>query len=218
MANHVYFTITVDGLEDGCKAWDKAFPMETHERKMWNSDETYEVKELIELHKLPMFAHMNLEYDEDGWLKDSYNWYCNNIGAKWCNVEDVGDNYIYGYSAWCHPVPFVERMVEYFAEVTGNNIYATMTYEDEFRNFIGVDKFESYSEETGGEVEYFCSHSEEYVDCDDFQAKIKEKFPKFDDEDFDWDEPNEEFEGYTAQEYADNLVHDLWERGYWEYD
>jgi hypothetical protein len=89
-----------------------------------------------------------------------------------------------------------------------------MTYEDEFRNFIGVDKFESYEEEG----EYFCSHSEEYVDCEDFQAKIKEKFPNLDDENFDWDEPNEEFEGYTAQEYADDLVSALWERGYWEYD
>lgn len=214
MANHVYFTITVDGLDDGCKAWDKAFPHDTHQRKSFWNDEWVEVKELVDLDKLPMFAHMNLEYDEDGWLKDSYNWYCNNIGAKWCNVDEVGDNYIYGYSAWSHPVPFAERIVAYLAEVTGKDISAKMTYEDEFRNFIGIDHFVSYEEDG----EYFAEHSEEYVDSDDFIAKIKEKFPNLDDEDFDWDEPNEDFEGYTAQEYADNLVHDFWEREYWEYD
>ena len=196
MANHVYFTITVDGLEDGCKAWDKAFPMETHQRKMWNSDETYEVKELVELDKLPMFAHMNLEYDEDGWLKDSYNWYCNNIGAKWCNVEDVEEYYFSGYSAWSAPIQFVQYLHEYLYDHHDKNHSIKMTYEDEFRNFIGVAHYaDGY-------------HEIEELESGDLMEELRGVFGDVvDNEDF-WDG---EYEQGDPSEEMDNIVWEWFE-------
>ena len=53
MANHVYFNITVEGLDEGCKALERAIPHETVERKMYD-DTMRTFKEIIEVDKLPM--------------------------------------------------------------------------------------------------------------------------------------------------------------------
>ena len=36
------------------------------------------------------------EYDEE----DSYNWYCSNVGAKWCHIEEWEGDYMNLCSAW----------------------------------------------------------------------------------------------------------------------
>ena len=55
MANHVYFNITVEGLDAGCKALERAMPVETTERMMYD-DTMRTFKEIIDVDKLPMYA------------------------------------------------------------------------------------------------------------------------------------------------------------------
>ena len=124
MANHVYFNIDlsldagqtalVEKLAESCKT--KNGEME------WLS---YEVQEL------PIYPE---PYNEKDW----YSWGCYNMGAKWIQVDDFNEHNISGHSAWSPCIPFLENLIQYIYNEVGGMPSAKMTYEDEFRNFIGV--------------------------------------------------------------------------------
>ena len=209
MANHVYFNIELD-----CNL-SEAVTMQTIERKMWNSDDTYEVQELVEAHEFPMYAH--LEYKDDNW----YDWYCENVGAKWINFDDfdLDAGYISGYSAWCAPVAFVEQLVQFLSEKLNKEIVATMTYEDEFRNFIGKDVWDSYTDED--DKEWYVSHSENYIESDALNALVEKRFNvDIQSDDFEWFEPMKDVKGneMSPQEYLDDVVYNFFDTGDLYYD
>ena len=213
MANHVYFTIQVeDGLTD--EQWSTLFKDVEVERPHWKEGEPpIKYRELAEIHEQPFMSKVDRTYDSDGWIEDSYSWYCDNCGAKWVNIEEWGDNgYISGYSAWSTPYQMVIHMLEFASDKFNIELRAKMTYEDEFRNFIGVDHFEVYKDEDDGE--YYCAHDEEYVDGEDLNARIEEEFPNLAKDNFDWDEYSDEL-GQTAMEYADDVVYAFFENGQW---
>ena len=89
MANHVYFTIHVEGLED--EQFQQHVKYETRTGKNYN-DEEYEYKALLEIEEQSFMSNVFKEFEE-GHLKDSYDWYCENVGAKWCHIEECE----YGY-------------------------------------------------------------------------------------------------------------------------
>jgi hypothetical protein len=172
MANHVYFNVTVDGNEECLKGFSSA--METHsvKRKLWDGTE-YLCRELLDIDKLKFMPEGT--YDKDGWLEDSWNYYVNNVGAKWCNVEEVEAEYFSGYSAWSAPIQFVQYLHEYLYDHHDKNHSIKMTYEDEFRNFIGIAHYKD------------ANFDWEELDEGDIQDKMREMYgDKVDDEDF-WD-------------------------------
>ena len=127
MANHVYFNINLD-LDDGQIALlEKTMKIsETENGEMkWKSWEP---------HLLPIYP---VKYNEDDW----YGWGCEQMGAKWVTIEDYGSNYMSGHSAWSPPNPMLENLVQYIFDKVGGEVRATMTYEDEFRNYIGKSEF-----------------------------------------------------------------------------
>ena len=201
MANHVYFNIELD-----CNI-SEAVTVQTIERKMWGNDSTYEVQELVEAHEFPMYAHLG--YDDSCW----YDWYCTNVGAKWINFDDfdLDAGYISGYSAWCAPVAFVEQLVTFLSHKLNRPIVASMTYEDEFRNFFGNDYFEGHYNED--DKEWYTDHHEDYRDHSDLIDILRDKFgDKVDGEDFDWWDLDEETD-LVPQEYADDVVYNFFETG-----
>lgn len=213
MANHVYFTIQVeDGLTD--EQWSTLFKDVEVERPHWKEGEPpIKYRELAEIHEQPFMSKVDRTYDSDGWIEDSYSWYCDNCGAKWVNIEEWENNgYISGYSAWSTPYQMVIHMLEFASDKFNIELRAKMTYEDEFRNFIGVDHFEVYKDEDDGE--YYCAHDEEYVDGEDLNARIEDEFPNLANDNFDWDEYSDEL-GQTAMEYADDVVYAFFENGQW---
>ena len=213
MANHVYFTIQVeDGLTD--EQWSTLFKDVEVERPHWKEGEPpIKYQELAEIHEQPFMSKVDRTYDSDGWIEDSYSWYCDNCGAKWVNIEEWENNgYISGYSAWSTPYQMVIHMLEFASDKFNIELRAKMTYEDEFRNFIGVDHFEVYKDEDDGE--YYCAHDEEYVDGEDLNARIEDEFPNLANDNFDWDEYSDEL-GQTAMEYADDIVYAFFENGQW---
>ena len=208
MANHVYFTIEIDGLSE--EQHECLFKSEEVERPHWQEGEPpIKFKELVDLHEQPFMSKVERTYDKDGWIEDSYNWYCNNIGAKWCHIEEWEHYSITGHSAWSHPVAMVENMLEWASNQFNIELSAKMTYEDEFRNFIGVDHFETYH----NEGEYYCAHSENYIDGGELNAILEEELGcDVSDDDFEWWEEYKDT-GLVPSECVDEMVYSFWETG-----
>ena len=185
MANHVSFYITATEDVD----FTKSFKMQTYTRT-WE-DSSWEVTEAVELEKQPFMENLEQEWDKDnGWLENSYDWYCENVGAKWCNVEDVEETQVYGYSAWSPPIEMLGHLAAHM------KTDLRMNYEDEFRNFIGV----AWADEDG-------HTSFEETDGDDFVEQLCEKLGI--DElpaDFEWWDEYED-SGIVPQEWLDDAVY-----------
>ena len=194
MANHVYFNIDlsldagqtalVEKLAESCKT--KNGEME------WLS---YEVQEL------PIYPE---PYNEKDW----YSWGCYNMGAKWIQVDDFNEHNISGHSAWSPCIPFLENLIQYIYDQVGGMPSAKMTYEDEFRNFIGV--CEVWIEED--------SVNSDFNEVDG--AELNETMEDWSG----WDTSSDEFswwdltkakngEEYEPQEVIDEMVYGFFEDG-----
>lgn len=208
MANHVYFNIQIDGLSE--EQHDTLFKSEIVSRPHWTEGEPpIEYQELVDIHEQPFMSKVDREYDEDGWIKDSYTWYCDNIGAKWCHIEEWDWGHISGHSAWSTPYTMVINMMEFASNKFNIELSAKMTYEDEFRNFIGVDHFETYD----NEGEYYCAHDEDYIDGNELNAVLENGLGcDCSDDDFEWFEPYKDTD-LVPQEVLDEIVYNFWETG-----
>ena len=189
MANHVYFHITSDEPMVNC------FESETVSRDYGSGP--FELTELVNVTHQPFMqeAMKGVKVDKDGWPDEAYNWHIDNCGAKWVYLEDHDEDYLNGYSAWSPPIP----MIEHLAKFLGTGI--RMTYEDEFRNFIGVawadsDGLSNYEELEGDDL------NQELLD-----EIGGEDFP----ENFDWWDSLDELDGMSGQEYIDDAVYNWFE-------
>jgi len=212
MANHVYFNVDFVGVSE--ELWNKTLISEPVTKKGWD-DSNYTINELKELHKLPFFDHIEKEYEDGDWLKDSYDFYVNNIGAKWCNIDSWEETSLTGYSAWSPPIELVRNMVKYFQEHSVEAISARITYEDEFRNFIGINEF--YTEFDG---EVIVHDDENYIDCEELQDMLNFRLSELTGQDIDVSEREMDDEIPTLsggvvvpQEFADEMVYNFWETG-----
>ena len=194
MANHVYFNVTVDGNNECLKGFSSAMELTSVERKNWTGEGTTIVRELLDIDKLKFMPEGT--YDKDGFLEDSWNYYVENVGAKWCNVEDVEEYYFSGYSAWSAPIQFVQYLHEYLYDHHDKNHSIKMTYEDEFRNFIGVAHYADGN------------HDIEELESSDLMEELRGVFGDVvDNEDF-WDG---EYEQGDPSEEMDNIVWEWFE-------
>ena len=207
MANHVYFNINVEGLTE--EQWECLFKSEEQVRPHWMEGEPpIKFKEPVEVHEQPFMSNVERTYDDEGWLEDSYNWYCREIGAKWCNIEEWEHPMLTGYSAWSTPYQMVCHMLEYASNRFNVELSAKMTYEDEFRNFIGVDHFETYKDD-----EYYCAHDENYIDGNELNSMLEEKLGcDVSDDDFEWFEEYKDT-GIVPSEWIDEVVYNFFETG-----
>lgn len=109
--------------------------------------------------------------------EDSRNWYIDNIGAKWLNIEEIDEDFISITTAWSAPIEFYEKLYIKLVELNSPKATLFSTYEDEMPNFIGV---QGYGPE-GFEYEEFLDEEdykdtlgrEPYVD-DDFNEEFQE--------------------------------------------
>ena len=192
MANNVYFHITSEG-----RSLD-VIKTETVTRDYGTGP--FEMKEPLPVCNQPFMleAKRGEDMDSDGWPKDSWNWHINNCGAKWVNLEDFDDNFIGGYSAWSPPIPMLEHLAKYI----GTEL--RMTYEDEFRNFIGV----AWVDDEG-------LSSYEEIDGEDLMEQFLERIGMDElPEDFDWSDDvkdNEDDSTGPADELYDDIVYNWFE-------
>ena len=210
MANHVYFTIQIEGIED--EQFNENIKEEKVTRKDYDGN-PYEVTEYVEIENQPFMEEVNKSFDEDGYLENSYDWYCNEIGAKWCHIDECQDRYISGYSAWRQPHELVINLIEYFAKKYDTEVTASMTYEDEFRNFMGKQYYGSDKEQDesiNGWYAWEGDYSE--TDGDQLMEQFRELYPSIDtdDEDFWYGEYEVEGEKIYPSEVIDELADNFW--------
>ena len=211
MANHVYFNIEITGVDES--EWEQTILSEEVVRKNYK-DEDYTMLEPLELEKQPFMQGCNPTFDDNGYLEGSWDWYVHNVGAKWCHIESWEYCFLSGHSAWSQPSEMVENLVEYFSMTYGKEVQAKMTFEDEFRNFVGVQWFESYKVDE----EWAVAIDEHIIDGGDINEKVQANYEiDIEDEDFDWWEDYTDVNGDTTnpQEYADELVYAFFENGEW---
>jgi hypothetical protein len=201
MANHVYFNCSLDVNNEQSALVEKLMnkcKTENGEMK-WIS---------YELQELPIYP---VKYDEDDW----YMWGCNNMGAKWvsCDDYDADGCFFSGHSAWSPIIPLVENLCQYIVDIEGSEVSAKLTYEDEFRNFIGVAEF--YTE--NGEIIVDIDEEE----GDDLTNMVREAFGFDDEQEFEWWEvypikykhSTYRGEDWEPQQYVDEVVYQYFEIG-----
>ena len=234
MANHVYFTIHIEGIDEN--DFNKHVKSENRVGKNYEGNE-YKYEELLEIEEQPYMANVPKEFDKEGYLMGSYEWYCEKVGAKWCHIEEMQDGYISGHSAWSQPVRLVLNLMEFYANEYDTEVTASMTYEDEFRNFMGkqyfgteVDEdFEDYDAEdkglaTGMKVALnyptykgWTAWEGDYTETDGTALceQFDELYPSLNssDDDFEWhDEYEVDGETIYPSEVLDELADEFWSR------
>ena len=184
MANHVHFDINMDKEVDE----DKVFKYQDRTVR------GHKFKELVEAYDQPFMSNVEKTLDEDGWLKDSYSWHIDNIGAKWVNLDYADESTLSGYSAWSPPI----EMLGHFAKFIKQDL--KMTYEDEFRNFIGV----AWSDDEGN------TSYEELADDDVLQLFLDKTDMEELPDDYDWWEEEVDVDGsmWNARELYDECVYE----------
>jgi len=115
-----------------------------------------------------------------------YKWMSNNVGSKWCYIEEFHDNTFNLISAWNWPDKFVEWLAEKVIALDENSTI-TVTYEDEMPNFVGYHVFTSIGDR--GDT----------MDYDDLVRIVEAKIPELTRLDEDTDE------------YFDMLHENIWE-------
>ena len=208
MANNVYFTIHIEGVDEN--DFNKHVKSEKVTRKDYDGN-PYELTELVEIEEQPFMANVDKEFDKDGHLIGSYDWYCEEVGAKWCHIEECEDGYISGYSAWRQPHELVLNLLEFYANEYNTEVSASMTYEDEFRNFMGKQYYGTVEDDgwTAWEGDY--SETDGTALCEQFD----ELYPSLNssDDDFEWQDEHEvEGEKIYPSEVLDELADQFWGR------
>jgi len=85
--------------------------------------------------------------------KDNYSWYLNNVGPKWCHIEDFDIDHLQGYSAWSAPIQGLETLLEDLAQYDPEMI-TTIQYEDEYALFVGQYTYQGSEIADGIEYEW----------------------------------------------------------------
>ena len=126
---------------------------------------------------------------------NTYDWYIDNVGAKWLTVDDINSTNISCTSAWSPPVQFYDKLHEKLVELNSPDAVVWVTYEDEMPNFAGGQLY------IDGELEDY--HEEEW-------SEILEGIKDFDTEAYELMLKEEEGEDLT-QEEEDKLCEIRWE-------
>lgn len=131
-----------------------------------------------------------------------YEWTIENIGPKWCYVEDYDESdYISLTSAWSYP----EEGLDWLAKEIGKvdpDLVMTVTYEDEMPNFFGASIFGAEGHEDSL-----------YWDYEELIEELHQEHPEMKDH---WDEDEQEGDDEywdMFNEFAYEKIHELQEGG-----
>ena len=195
MANHVYNYIEIIGNEK-CQ---NEFENRLNDILFTNEHNWMEYKPIEDLKFMPKHPR-----DQEGWLINAYDYYIDNIGAKWAHIEDAGADYLSIVSAWSPVSSFIGHLVQYLYQFDPN-IVVKHNYTDEFHQFVGVQRATS-----DGEALY----DYEEIEWGYIVEHFKEKGIDIEDSDFDWHDYNKKLEAHP-NEYLDEYVWQ-WQSKAWQ--
>ena len=187
MANHVSSHLSVVSIsEEGQKVWDKFVTGKLDEqRKKEESD-------YAEVH----LGHYLFEESDGEFTNWDFNEMCEGVGAKWAYATDWDECGVATYSAWSPVGPWAEMIAKEIGKVDPE-VALTLTYTDEFPNFIGVAEYNK-----DGELD------DHYIEWDEFlqwmigrNDELKEM----------WDEDSEDWKEDKEEEAIDLLSEIQWD-------
>jgi hypothetical protein len=127
--------------------------------------------------------HENLEVADVLWNGDfdnHINWTIDNIGAKWCMVEEVYEDYWILTSAWHKVDGIQDKLYEHLLKFD-EDVLVRMFYEDENPDFTGIriryrDEYIDEYEEDGlyEELEQVAEEAGEDIWEDAFRERLEE--------------------------------------------
>lgn len=129
MANHVYQYVDIEANESALEEWQRIKQL-VHDKLEKEYPNDF-LQDASPEDYAPLIGMPKLE-EEHAW-----DWYCDNVGAKWCHITEAEDNYFCMYSAWSIADAFVEKLTEYLSQ-WDPEIKLINQYDDEFYNFTGV--------------------------------------------------------------------------------
>jgi len=129
MANNVYSNFWIYEGNDEVKKWFR----EKLDGLVIPEDEVVDFELYKPVHEM-FWSDVNEEETS------TRSWYIDNIGAKWCNVQDIDVESISCCSAWDYPEYFYVKIAEEAEKIDPKVIFAA-TYEDEMPNFFGSSVF-----------------------------------------------------------------------------
>ena len=196
MANHVHNYIEIVGNEKCIEAFETCI----NNIQFMNKQGWMEYKGIEDLNFMPKHPR-----DQEGWLINAYDYYIDNVGAKWAHIEDSENAYITLVSAWSPVSAFVGHLVQYLSGFD-TNVMLKHDYTDEYHQFVGIQRV--------------TSDGEPLFDYDEIEWRwLVEEFSKegvdVESNDFEWWETLEALDGYTPQEYLDDMV-DKWRANAWK--
>jgi hypothetical protein len=169
MANHVQNYITVIGNDAVMQKFANDVANNKEEKEITNWEgKPMKILEHVSIEQLSFMP----KYDED----KSWDWYCDNVGAKWAHIDDGDDDYVNIVSAWSPVSEFCMKLVEHLCLVDPE-VLIRHQYEDEFRNFVGIQIYWAEDEKAD------CDH--EQLEDTDITELMLEKFPEWEDDEFD---------------------------------
>ena len=92
------------------------------------------------------------------------SWYNENIGSKWCYLEEYDNDYFFGKSAWAAPEAGLQWLAEQLAKLD-EDLIMNVSFEDEGPNFAGWMVF------SGDEI-----WEEGYIEDDHFLGVVQESY------------------------------------------
>lgn len=165
MANHVYYWAQFYEMNDAAKArWQEmASNLIEENHEFWFGDLWVDGKE-----GSPTAEEVR-----------QYSWTTDQIGPKWCYIQEFDEDSFSGYSAWSAPEEGLVKILKELEQLDPN-IITTITYDDEMPNFAGWSVYK------GSELQDGCEYDDEEIREGIFHDNdhLKEH----------WDEDNEEWQ------------------------
>jgi hypothetical protein len=183
MANHVYQDIDIEGNQAVQDAWESIVNAVKEEHKQG--------EKFVEHYPEYFVEHLGMpEHFEE----KSYDWYIDNVGAKWAHMEDLEPDYIRMCSAWRPCFEFCDHIARHLGTIDPD-VKVINRYEDEFFNFVGTSVHEKdtwdYDEMEWDEIKkerlnILNMTTEQYEDEDyedeelyEYVSDLKERFYNF---------------------------------------
>jgi hypothetical protein len=82
------------------------------------------------------FGYLFTNEDISKEMTETYEWTRNNIGPKWCYIDNIDEDGFSTVSAWSAPEIGLEKLLQILEQYDPNMI-TTFKYEDEMPNFFG---------------------------------------------------------------------------------
>jgi len=178
MANHVSWNINFQEINDAAKAkWlELCGRLEKENYEYWMGD---------------------LWVYEDGPVSKEdvrqYSWTTENIGPKWCYIQEFDEDGCYGYSAWSWPEDGLNWILKQLTEVDPNLI-TSISYDDEMPNFYGTYTYDG--------TELYDGFEEDF---DELRQRVVKDNPELEGK---WNEDDEEWEDDESQDIFHEVMYE----------